>query len=174
MDAIKALQERRSIKRFKPEPIPEKELNEILAAGMNAPTGGNTQSPVMVVTSDPEVISELSRLNAAAAGVEADREMFYGAPTLVVVLVDTDLGKTCVEDGSLVMGNLLNAAYALGIGSRWIHRAKQVFDSEEGKALLKSWGLHGNYVGIGHCILGYPADVFPAAVPRKEGYVVRI
>ena len=97
---------------------------------------------------------------------------FYGAPTVLVVLADRER-PTCVEDGSLVMGNLMNAAHALGVGSCWIHRAREVFDSEEGKALLKKWGVEGDYIGVGHCILGYPAgEATPKAKPRKEDYIV--
>ena len=83
--------------------------------------------------------------------------------------------STCVEDGSLVMGNLMNAAYAVGVGSCWIHRAREVFDSEEGKALLQKWGIKGDYIGVGHCILGYPADgAVPEAKPRKDDYIVYV
>ena len=98
---------------------------------------------------------------------------FYGAPTVVIVLADKNM-PTCVEDGSLVMGNLMNAAYGLGVGSCWIHRAKEEFESEEGKALLKKWGVEGDYIGVGHCILGYAKEEPKQAAPRKEGYVVRV
>ena len=99
-----------------------------------------------------------------------DTDPFYGAPVVLVVLADKNR-PTCVYDGSLVMGNLMNAAASLGIGSCWIHRAKEVFASEEGKALLKKWGVEGDYEGIGHCVLGYPARDVPKAKPRKENYV---
>ena len=105
---------------------------------------------------------------------DEESDPFYGAPTVLVVLAAKDR-PTCVEDGSLVMGNLMNAAYAVGVGSCWIHRAREVFDSPEGKALLKKWGIEGDYVGVGHCILGYPADgAAPEAKPRKEDYVVYV
>ena len=104
-------------------------------------------------------------------GVTSDP--FYGAPTIVVVLADQSRG-TCVEDGSLVMGNLMNAAYAVGVDSCWIHRAREVFASEEGKALLAQWGIEGDYIGIGHCILGYRDCELPQAKPRKENYIYRV
>jgi len=171
MDALYALQNRRSVRAFKPEPIEEKVLDEILAAGMNAPSGRNLQSPIMVVTSDPEKIAAVEKLNGEVSGMGG--HPFYGAPTLVVVLADASVG-TALYDGSLVMGNLLNAAYALGVGGRWVHRAKEVFASDAGKALLKAWGIEGDYVGVGNCLLGYPADGFPDPIPRKDGYVYRV
>ena len=102
-----------------------------------------------------------------------DTDPFYGAPTVIVVLADRSR-PTWVEDGSLALGNLMNAAHALGLGSCWIHRAREVFDSPEGQALLHRWGLEGTYAGVGHCILGYPATDLPPAPPRKPGRVVRV
>ena len=103
-----------------------------------------------------------------------DTDPFYGAPTVLVVLASKKR-PTCVEDGALVVGNLMNAAYAVGVGSCWIHRAREVFGSEEGKALLKKWGVEGDYIGVGHCILGYPADgAVPEAKPRKDDYIVYV
>ena len=98
---------------------------------------------------------------------------FYGAPTVIIVLADKNRG-TCVEDGSLVIGNMMNAAASLGVGSCWIHRAKEVFESSEGKELLKKWGIHGDYIGVGNCILGYADGELPAAKPRKENYIYRV
>ena len=136
---------------------------------MNAPTGMNRQSPVMVAVQDPETVKQLSSMNAAVLGVSSDP--FYGAPTVIVVLADSTV-PTYLYDGSLVMGNLLNAAHALGLGACWIHRAKEVFASEEGKKLLKKWGLDDRYEGIGHCIIGYGDGPLPAAKARKENYVI--
>lgn len=166
------LKTRRSIRAYKPEQIKEEELQKILEAGTFAPTGMGKQSPVIVVVQDPETIRQLSKMNAAVMGTDSDP--FYGAPTVLVVLADRER-HTCVEDGSLVMGNLMNAAHAVGVGSCWIHRAREVFDSEEGKKLLKKWGLEGDYIGVGHCILGYPADgAVPEAKPRKKDYIVYV
>lgn len=170
-EVIKNMLERRSCRSYKPEMIKEEELEQILTAGMWAPSGMGGQSPKMVVVQKPEVIKKLSELNAAVMGTSSDP--FYGAPVVIVVFADT-ARPTCVEDGSLVMGNLMNAASSLGIGSCWIHRAKQVFESEEGKALMKEWGVPETYVGVGHCILGYPEAAPKAGKPRKEDYIVRV
>jgi len=158
---------RRSIRRYKAEQISRQELDTVLQAGMAAPTGMNRQSPVMVAVQDAETVKLLSKMNAAVMNTDSDP--FYGAPTVVVVLADANSAHA-VQDGSLVIGNLMNAAKAIGLGSCWINRAKEMFAAEEGKALLKKWGLEGEYVGIGNCILGYP-DEEPQMKPRKENYV---
>lgn len=167
-ETVKTLVERRSVRKFKDEQIKDDELEIILEAGMYAPTGRGAQSPIMVVVQDKETIEKLSKMNAAVMGKDIDP--FYGAPTVVVVLTARD-SHTGVEDASLVMGNLMNAAYSIGVNSCWIHRAKEVFDSEEGKALLKEWGIEGDYLGVGHCLLGYCDGPLPKARPRKENYV---
>lgn len=168
-EVLEALKTRRSVRRYKPEQIKDEELKAVLEAGIYAPTGMGMQSPKIVVVQDPEMVKKLSRMNAAVMGTDSDP--FYGAPTVLVVLADPDR-PTCVEDGSLVMGNLMNAAYAVGLGSCWIHRARQVFDSAEGKALLTTWGIPEKYIGVGHCILGYADGDLPAAKPRKDDYIV--
>ena len=170
-ETLKNLEERRSIRKYKDEQIRDEQLNEILEAGTYAPTGMGAQSPVMVVIQDKETIWELSKMNADVMGTNSDP--FYGAPTVIVVLADKNR-LTYVEDGSLVMGNLMNAAHAVGVDSCWIHRAKEVFESEKGKELLKKWNIEGNYVGIGNCILGYRDCQYPKAKPRKAGYIVRV
>ena len=170
-ETLKDLKTRRSIRAYKPEQITEEELNQVLEAGLYAPTGMGRQSPVMVVVQDPDMVKKLSAMNATVMGVSSDP--FYGAPTVIVVLADSTI-PTYREDGSLVMGNLLNAAHAAGLGSCWIHRAREVFSSEEGKALLNEWGLDDRYEGIGHCILGYADGEYPEAKPRKEGYIIRV
>ena len=167
-ESIKNLLERRSVRAYKKELVPKETLDTILEAGEYSPSGMGQQSTLMVVTQDPELVARLSKMNAAVMGSTSDP--FYGAPTVIIVFSDSKMG-TCVENGSLVMGNLMNAAHSLGIGSCWIHRAKEEFESEEGKALLKKWGIEGDYEGIGHCVLGYAAAELPAAKPRKENYV---
>lgn len=167
---IENMKTRRSVRAFDPERMPERSLIEAVAeAGTYAPTGRGAQSPLIVAVTSKAVRDRLSELNAAVMGTKADP--FYGAPVVLVVLADRTR-PTYIYDGSLVMGNMMNAANALGLGSCWIHRAKEVFDSEEGKAMLRSWGIEGDYEGIGHCVLGYALEgaVKPAA-PRKEGYV---
>ncbi len=171
MDAITCLKGRRSVREFQERQVDEEALKTILEAGTYAPTGMGMQSPIMVVVQDRETIKKLSKMNADVMGVETDP--FYGAPTVVVVLADASR-PTHLEDGSLVMGNLMNAAFAVGVDSCWIHRAKEVFSSVEGKELLKKWGIKGNYVGIGHCILGYRKGELPSPRPRKENYIYRV
>lgn len=170
-DVIRSLKERRSVRAYREEQVREEELRQILEAATYAPSGMGKQSAVMVVIQDKETIAKLSKLNAAVMGAEIDP--FYGAPTVVVVLADRS-SFTWKEDGCLVMGNLMNAAYAVGVDSCWIHRAKEVFEGEEGQALLKQWGIEGDYVGVGHCILGYRAGDLPEAKPRKANYIYRV
>ena len=155
-----------------PEQIREEALAAILEAGTYAPTGMGRQSPVIVAVQDPETRNALSRMNAAVMGRDGDP--FYGAPTVVVVLADPEIG-TYLYDGVLVMGNLMNAAQAVGVDSCYIFRAKEVFETAEGKALLRKWGIPERYVGIGNCILGYGAPGGKQeAAPRKENYIVRV
>ena len=169
-EAMNNLLTRRSIRRYKDTQVPDDLLEQVLEAGLYAPTGMNTQNIVMVAVRDQETRDLMSKLNAAVMG--SDRDPFYGAPCVIVVLGYAD-GYPVVENGSLVLGNLMNAAHAVGLGSCWIHRAKQVFESPEGKALLRRWGLSEDLVGVGNCILGY-ADEDPAPKPRKEGRIVKI
>ena len=129
------------------------------------------QSPVLIAVQDKATIKKLSGMNAAVMGVKSDP--FYGAPTVIVVVADRNR-MTCVEDGALAIGNMMNAAWSLGVDSCWIHRAREEFDSPEGKALLREWGIEGDYIGVGHCVLGYRDCECPVAKPRKEGYAVKI
>lgn len=168
---IKSLKERRSIRAFKSEQVPDELLDTVLEAGMYAPTGRNFQSPLMVAIRDKETVKQLSKMNAEIMG--SDSDPFYGAPCVIVVFADSSI-HTHLEDGSLVMGNLLNAAYACGLGSCWIHRAREVFETKEGKKLMREWGVDEKYVGIGNCILGYTQGEMPAVRPRKDGYVIKI
>ena len=164
------LKNRRSIRRYKPEQVTDAHLDAILEAGIYAPSGMNTQNAFLVAVRDKETRDQLSRMNAAVMGTDSDP--FYGAPCVVVVLVEPER-YTAVEDGSLVLGNLMNAAYEIGVGSCWIHRARQMFESDEGKALLKKWGLREDLIGVGNCILGYP-DEDPAPKPRREGRIIKV
>ncbi len=167
-DIVNSLLARRSVKSYKQEMVPRELIEEIVKAGTYAPTGMNRQSPVIVAVTNKEVRDKLSAMNASILGTDSDP--FYGAPVVLVVLADKSF-PTYIYDGSLVMANLLNAAHSLGLGSCWIHRAKEEFESEEGKLMLKEWGIEGEYEGIGHCIIGYPAKELPVPKPRKEGYV---
>ena len=170
-ETLKTLIERRSCRSYKSDPIPTEVLDQILEAGSYAATGMGKQSPIMSAVTDKKTRDQLSKMNAAVMG--ASNDPFYGAPVVIVVLANRAV-PTYLYDGSLVMGNLMNAAHSLGSASCWIHRAKEEFDSAEGKAILKDLGIEGDYEGIGHCILGYAAQENKTAAPRKENYIYRI
>ena len=167
-EVLNAIKTRRSIRKYKAEQITDEQLDAILEAGTYAATGMGKQSPVIVVVQKPELIGKLSKMNAAVMGTTSDP--CYGAPTVLIVLADPERG-TYVEDGSLVMGNLMLAAHSLGLGSCWIHRAKETFEREEGKAILKELGIEGDYEGIGNCVIGYAKEPAKDAAPRKTDYV---
>ena len=168
---LEALKSRRSIRKYKKEQIRDEELNAVLEAGTYAPTGMGTQSPIMVVVQDKDAVLRLSRMNAAfTANPKGDP--FYGAPTVVMVLADST-NSNGFADACLVMGNLMNAAYSIGLGSCWINRTREMLDTAEGREMLRGWGVEDKYTGVGSCILGYPDCPHPAAKPRKEGYVIR-
>lgn len=171
-ETLRVLKERRSIRKYRAEQIKDEALNAVLEAGTWAPSGMGLQSAVMVVVQDPETIGYMSRLNAEIQG-KPGTDPFYGAPTVVVVLAESDK-PNWLKDGSLVMGNLMTAAAALGLGSCWINRATELFDRPEGKALLKKWGLPETLRGVGNCILGYADGDAPAPKPRKDGWIVRV
>ena len=168
-EVIKAITNRRSIREYRNKQISKSQLETILNAGTFAANGMGQQATMMVAVQDPEVIAQMSGLNAGVMGMDIDP--FYGAPTVVVVFADSNR-LTFVEDGSLVIGNMMLAAASIGVDSCWIHRAKETFETEEGKALMKQWGVPDNYVGIGNCILGYRAGDLPEAAKRKTGRIV--
>lgn len=167
MDAIENMLTRRSCRRFRPELPPRACIEEIVRIGTYAPSGMNRQSPIIVAVTDPDIRRRLSEMNAAVMGREG-QDPFYGAPVILNVLAKRSC-PTYLYDGSLVMGQLMLAAHSMGLGSCWIHRAKEVFSGEEGQQLLKSLGIEGDYEGIGHCILGYPEDMATSeAALRKD------
>ncbi len=169
---IDCILSRRSCRSFVPGKVPEKELlDQVLEAGKAAPTGRGCQSPIIIEVTDKETRDRLSVLNASILGMDVDP--FYGAPMVLAVLAEKSF-HTYIYDGTLVMGNLLLAAHAVGLGACWIHRAKEIFDLPEGKKFLREWGVEGDYEGIGFCILGYPAEALHPAVPRKENYVYKV
>lgn len=170
-EVLKAIRERRSVRRYKKEQITDAELNAILEAGTWAATGGGRQAAVMVVLQDPETIGYLSKLNAEIWGTPNNPDPFFGAPTVVAVLADTT-SYNWLKDGSLVMGNLMLAAHSLGLGSCWVNRCDATFDRPEGKAYLEKWGLADTYRGVGFCVLGYPEGDIPAPKPRKKDYIL--
>lgn len=168
MNGFDMLVTRRSVRAYRDDPIDDEVLAHVIEAGVYAPTGLNRQSPIIVAVTNRELRDRLSCMNAQIMGVDSDP--FYGAPVVLVVLADRSV-PTYVYDGSLVMGNLMNAAHEQGLGSCWIHRAKEEFDSPEGRQILADLGIEGDYEGIGHCILGYPEGLEPDPKPRKENYV---
>ncbi len=170
-ETIKNLIERRSIRKYQDKMIPKEILDEIIKVGTFAPTGMNKQSPIIIAITNKEIRDKLANLNAKIMG-NPGIDPFYGAPVVLVVLANKDV-PTYLYDGSLVMGNLMNAAASLGIGSCWIHRAKEEFATLEGLEILKSLGITGNYEGIGHCILGYSAEEKTPS-ERKKDYVYYI
>lgn len=167
-EVLKAICERRSVRSYKSAPVPQELIEQVVKAGTYAATGMNRQSPIILAVTNREMRDKLSKMNADVMG--SDKDPFYGAPVVLVVLADKSV-PTYVYDGSLVMDNMMLAAHTLGLGSCWIHRAKQEFDSPEGKEILAQLGITGDYEGIGHCILGYPEGSLPAEKPRKENYV---
>ena len=166
---VNDIKNRRSVKEYKAEQITDEELLTVLDAGMNAPSGGNKQSAIFVVVQDKQWLEKLCRLNAQIAGAPEGFDVFYGAPTIVLVLADRSM-PDAVQDASLCLGNMFNAAYALGLGSRWINRIRETFETDLGKELLQIAGYEGDYIGVGSCILGYPSNGFPQPPERKENY----
>ncbi len=167
-EVLNAIRTRRSVRRYKPDPIPDDVLKRITEAGTWAATGMNRQSPLILAVTDRALRDKLSAMNAAI--LHTDTDPFYGAPVVLVVLASKAV-PTRVCDGSLVMGNLMLAAHAEGVASCWINRAREEFESEEGKAILKELGIEGDWEGVGHCILGYADGEPPAPAPRKPDYV---
>lgn len=171
-EVLQNIRTRRSCRAYTAQPVEPEKLKAIVEAGTWAASGMGRQAPKIVVLTDPAEIAELERMNAAVLGNPAAHP-FYGAPVVCVVFADTNV-NTWVEDGSLVIGNMMAAAHSLGLGSCWIHRARQEFESAEGTALMKKWGVSENYAGIGHCILGYAAQEPAPAKPRKADFIVRV
>lgn len=168
-EVLKALRERRSVRAFKAEQIKDEELKAVLEAGIYAPTGMGRQDPWIVAVQDPKIIAQLVRMNAAILGVQSNP--YYGAPTIVLVFASRpEKWFTSVNDGTLVLGNMMNAAYAVGLGSCWIHREREMFETEEGRQLMKRFGLPDGLIGVGSIALGYAVNALPAAKPRKADY----
>ena len=167
MELMECILTRKSVKGYKNDPVPKELIEKIVEAGKAAPTGRNLQAPIILAITNRQVRDELSKMNADILGATSDP--FYGAPVVLVVLAKKDI-RTHVYDGSLVMGNMLLAAHALGLGACWIHRAKETFELPEGKALLKKLGIEDEYEGIGNCVIGY-ADMQPAVKEKKPDWV---
>lgn len=169
-ETLKTIISRRSVRKFKSDMIPKDIIEKIVTAGTYAPTGRGKQSPIIIAVTNKELRDKLSKMNARIMGKGEDFDPFYNAPVCLIVLANREM-PTYLYDGTLVMANLMLAAEDLGVGSCWIHRAKEEFMSDEGKEILKTLGIDGDYEGIGHCVLGYPdGQVLPPA-PRKEDYI---
>ena len=169
-EIIKAMMERRSIRKFKPEMPPKEQIEQIIEAGLYAANGMGKQATAIVAVTNHALRDRLSEMNCAIGGWKKGFDPFYGAPAILIVLGRRDWANR-VYDGSLVMGNLMLAAHSLGLGSIWIHRAKEEFEMPECKQLLKELGVEGEWEGVGHCAVGYIDGEPPKAAPRKEGRV---
>ena len=172
-ETLKVLETRRSCRNFKPDMVKDEELKAIIKAGTYAATGMGKQSPIIIAVTDKALRDEISNENRKIGGWDEGFDPFYGAPVILIVLANKEV-PTHVYDGSLVMGNLMNAAESLGVASIWIHRAKEEFDSDFGKNILKKLGIEDDYEGIGHCAIGYAAEPAKDPVPRKADYVYYI
>lgn len=172
-EIMKAIKERRSIRKFKPDMISKEAIDQVMEAGLYAASGMNRQPVITVAVTNKEVRDKLSLINAQIAGMPQGMDPFYGAPVVLIVLAKKE-SPTAVYDGSLVMGNMMLAAHSLGLGSCWIHRAKEEFEMDEYKKLLEELGVQGEYEGIGHCILGYIDGEAPAAAERQANRVFYI
>lgn len=169
-ELIRRMIEKRSCKNFKSDPVPEEMINEIIQAGLYAPTGMGLQSPIVIAVTDKAARDALAKLNAGVIDMPEGTDPFYGAPCILIVLAKKSIG-THIYDGSIMMENMLLAADALGLGSCWIHRAKEEFEREEMKEFLKKLEIEDDYEGIGHCVVGYKAAPLKEAAPRKDGRV---
>ncbi len=172
-ETMQTILNRRSIRQYKPDMVPKELIDQVIQAGTYAATGMGKQSPIIIAVTDRELRDRLAKANAVFMGQSEDMDPFYGAPVVLIVLANKAI-PTHLYDGSLVMGNMLLAAADAGLGSCWIHRAKEEFESEIGKEILQKLGIEGDYEGIGHCILGYPDGETPEAAPRKADYVYYI
>ena len=169
-EIIRAMKERRSIRKFKPDMPPKEMIDQIIEAGLYAASGRNEQAVITIAVTNKEVRDKLMKDNCKIGGWSESYDPFYGAPVILIVLGRKDR-ITYVYDGSLVIGNMMLAAHSLGLGSIWIHRAKEEFETEEYQALLKELGIEGEWEGIGHCALGYMDCELPAPPQRKDGRV---
>ena len=168
---LELMKTRRSVRRFKSEPVPGELIQKIAEAGTYAANGRNRQTPIVIAITDKDVLERLRKTNTEIMGVDTDP--FYGATAVLVVVASKEY-ETYTYDGSLVMGNLMLAAHSLGVSSCWIHRAKETFEREEWKQWLKSLGLQGEYEGIGNCVIGYADGDYPPVIPRKDGRIIYV
>ena len=169
-EVLKAIKERRSVRKYKPDMLPDETIDQIIDAGLYAASGRGKQAPIIIAVTNEELRAKLSAANCKIGGWQEGFDPFFGAPVVLIVLADKS-AHTYVYDGSLTIGNMMLAAHSLGIGSCWVHRAKEEFEMTEYKELLKELGFDGEYEGIGHCVLGYPDTTAGEAAERKENRV---
>lgn len=172
-EVIKAMIERRSVRKFKPDMPPDELIQEIMEAGLWAANGMGRQSPIMIAVTDKALRDRIAADNCRIGGWKEGFDPFYGAPAMIIVLAPKEWVNR-VYDGSLVMGNLMLAAHSLGVDSIWIHRAKEEFEMPEYRELLKGLGIEGEYEGIGHCAIGYRDCPPPKAPPRRQSRIFRL
>lgn len=172
-EVIKNILSRRSVRKYKSEMLPKNVISQIVEAGTYAPSGRDLQSPIIIAVTNKSVRDKLSKINAKIMGKSEDFDPFYNAPVVLIVLADKSC-PTYIYDGSLVMENLMLSAHSLGVDSCWIHRAKETFETVEGKELLQNLGITGNYEGIGNCVLGYSDEPIKQVSPRKDDYIYYI
>lgn len=171
-EVIKTIKMRKSTKKYKSEMVPTALVDEICEAGSWAPSGLNKQSPIILEITNKEMRDRISKINASVASMPDGFDPFYNAPVVLVVLANKDI-PTYIYDGSVVMENMLLAAHSLNLGACWIHRAKETFETEEGRKILQELGVEGNYEGIGNCIIGYP-DSEAVSKKRKDNYIYKV
>jgi len=171
MEIIELIKLKRSIKKYQNKPVEHPLIEQIVEAGLYAPSGRNGQNVKMLVVENKELVQQIAKINASILGIDTDP--FYGAPVVIVVFANRNC-STYMEDGSLVMANLMLGAHFLGVDSCWIHRARETFETPEGRKLAKEWGIPDEYIGIGNCILGYHAGAYPNPSPRKSDRVYYI
>ena len=172
-EILKAMRERRSVRKFKPDAPTQAEIDQVVEAGLYAASGRGKQESIIIVVRNKELRDKIAESNRIVGGWDKGFDPFYGAPVILIVL-DEKTWPTCGYDGSLVIGNMMLAAHSLGLGSCWIHRAKEEFEQDEYKALLASLGIEGEYVGVGHVALGYAVDPIPAPPERKPNRVYTV
>ena len=172
-EVLKAIKERRSIRRFKSEMPDKKTIDEIVEAGLYAPNGKGLQATISLVVTNRQLREKLVIANREIGGYEQDVDPFFNAPVIIIVLAKKD-NPNCRYDGALVMGNMLLAAHALGLGGIWINRARQEFETDEFKSILTDLGIEGEWEGVGHCAIGFIDGELPKAAPRKDGRVYYI
>ena len=169
-EVLKAIKERRSIRKYKSDMLPKEIIDQVIESGLYAASGKGQQSPIIISVTNKKLRDKLSRMNCEIGGWKEGFDPFFNAPVVLIVLAPKDWANK-KYDGSLVIGNMMLAAHSLNIGSCWINRARQEFETEEGKEILKSLGIEGEYEGIGHCILGYVDGEYPSVPARKANRV---